>query len=396
MYQYKLNPMTGQFNLVKDSLDLGSAFQGVYSGAVGYLEGQAVSEGGRLYVCIQAGTGQHPATAPDYWNALEIQGPPGMQGPQGPQGPQGLTGSQGAPGETGLQGPQGVPGPQGAVGPQGPQGQIGAQGAAGPQGPQGSVGPQGPAGADGNGGPLTTTQMAGLTGAHFQQLTTTALSAMTTTQVAALGAALPHTALSTTQMASLTSTTMAAMTTTAIAGLDHSKLGGVSVHTVSVPAGATIARITNGPSSGSVETSTHKVMIKTVDFDATATEYAQFSIKMPTGWNAGTVTAQFVWSHAATTTNFGVTFGLQAMALSDNESIDTAFGTAVTVDDTGGTTDRVYHSAVSAAITIGNAPSVGDWVAFQVYRDVAAANDTMAIDARLHAVNVTYSSAVTD
>jgi hypothetical protein len=41
-------------------------------------------------------------------------------------------------------------------------------------------------------------------------------------------------------------------------------------------------------------------------------EYAQFSIAMPKSWNEGTLTFAPVWSHPATTTNFGVVFDLQA------------------------------------------------------------------------------------
>ncbi|MBF0339391.1 MAG: hypothetical protein HQL95_00330 [Magnetococcales bacterium] len=121
-----------------------------------------------------------------------------------------------------------------------------------------------------------------------------------------------------------------------------------------VPAAAMASRATNGPSSGSVETSTNKVMLKTLDFDTATVEYAQFSVQMPKGWNAATVTFQAVWSHAATATNFGVTWGLQAVAMSDDDASDTAFGTGATVDDAGGTTDDHYHSPISSAITIGN------------------------------------------
>ncbi|MBF0191987.1 MAG: tail fiber domain-containing protein [Magnetococcales bacterium] len=168
MYQYKLNPMTGQFNLVKDSLDLGSAYRGVYGAGVSYSVGQVVSVQGGLYVCLQGGSGHEPLTSPDFWDALELQGPTGNPGPQGPQGPigangpqgvagpQGLPGEPGAPGDAGPPGPQGIPGetgPQGLQGPQGPQGVVGDAGPPGPQGIPGETGPQGLQGPQGPQGP---------------------------------------------------------------------------------------------------------------------------------------------------------------------------------------------------------------------------------------------------
>lgn len=158
-----------------------------------------------------------------------------------------------------------------------------------------------------------------------------------------------------------------------------------------VPAAAMTARITNGAAIGLVETTTNKVMISTLDFDASTQEFAQFSVRMPKSWDEGTVTFVPVWSHASTTTNFGVVWGLQGVALSNDDAADAAFGTAQTSTDTGGTTNDIYQGPESSAITIGNSPAEGDLVVFQVYRDPANGSDTMAIDARLHGVLVLYT-----
>lgn len=154
-----------------------------------------------------------------------------------------------------------------------------------------------------------------------------------------------------------------------------------------IPAGAMIARETNGAAPGTVETSVNKVMIQTMDFDNATDEFVQFTVKMPKSWNAGTVTAIFAWSHATTTTNFGVRFFIQGVALSNDDAMDTAFGTAVGhTADTGGTTDKLYSTAETAAVTIGNSPAKEDYTVFQIYRDVSDAGDTLAVDARLHGV----------
>jgi hypothetical protein len=171
----------------------------------------------------------------------------------------------------------------------------------------------------------------------------------------------------------------------------------VGKHTIWVPAGAMVTRTTNGAAAGTVETSTNKVMLKTLDFDATTQEFAQFAVRMPKSWDESTLSFQAVWSHAATTTNFGVVWGLEAVGLSDDDAADTAFGTAQTVTDTGGTTNDVYISPESSALTVGNSPSEGDWVVFQVKRVPSDGSDTMAIDARLHGISLFYTTnAVTD
>jgi len=166
----------------------------------------------------------------------------------------------------------------------------------------------------------------------------------------------------------------------------------VGKQTLWIPAGAMIARVTNGPSAGAIELATNRIMLQTLDFDAAAAENAQFAIRMPKSWDEGTVTFAAVWSHATTTVNFGAVWGLRAMARSDNEAMDTAMGTGVTVTDTGGTTSNGYITAESAAITIGSTPTELDLVVFEVYRDATNGADTMAIDARLHGVHVYFAT----
>lgn len=165
---------------------------------------------------------------------------------------------------------------------------------------------------------------------------------------------------------------------------------GAGTQTLFVPAAAMIPRTTNGAGSTSGETSTNKVMRYSRDFDASTEEYAQFAVRMPKGWNEGTITATFQWSHASTTTNFGVVWGIQGVAISDDDTLEVAFGTAQTVTDTGGTTDDLYQTAATSAVTIAGTPQAGDYVIFQVYRKAADAADTMAIDARLHGVTIFY------
>lgn len=132
--------------------------------------------------------------------------------------------------------------------------------------------------------------------------------------------------------------------------------------------------------------------IQTLDFDASTEEYCQFSIPMPESWDEGTVTFVPIWSHASTSTNFGVVWSLQAVAVSNDDAIAVAFGTAQTSTDTGGTTNDVYVGSESSAITIAGTPAAGDTVFFRLSRVTGNGSDTMAIDARLHGIRLYFTT----
>jgi len=173
-------------------------------------------------------------------------------------------------------------------------------------------------------------------------------------------------------------------------GTDVLAQGDTSIgkHAIPVPSTAMYSATTNGAEVGSSETSVNAVMIKTFDFDKDTDEYVQFQIPMPSSWDEGTVTAKFYWSHPATATNFGVSWAIQGLSLGNSDALDSAFGTAIVVDDTGGTTDDIFVSDESAAVTISGTPAASDIVIFRIFRDVSDANDDLAVDARLHSITL--------
>lgn len=160
-------------------------------------------------------------------------------------------------------------------------------------------------------------------------------------------------------------------------------------HTIWVPAAAMTPRTTSGAASGTVESATNKIMRKTLDFDAAATEYAQFAIAMPKSWNEGTVSFQTLWTAASG--SGGVVWGLQAVAVGDGDGLDAAFGTAQTVADTLISAGALCQTAESAAVTVAGSPAENDLVIFQLYRAVADAADTAAVDAALLGVRLFYT-----
>jgi hypothetical protein len=158
-------------------------------------------------------------------------------------------------------------------------------------------------------------------------------------------------------------------------------------HAIAIAAGSMRPSVSGGCADlAGVASASNQPDIVTLDFDASTQEYAQFSIAMPKSWNEGTVTFQPVWSHASTATNFGVVWDLQAVAISDDDAIAVAFGTAQTSTDAGGTTNDLYIGPESSAITIAGTPAASDVVFFRISRVTGNGSDTMAIDARLHGI----------
>lgn len=161
---------------------------------------------------------------------------------------------------------------------------------------------------------------------------------------------------------------------------------------LSVADGEIYTRTTNGAAANTRELTTNKNMIKSLDFDATTQEFAQFMLKMSSKWDLGTMSARFVWSHSATTVNFGVRVGLQLVAISNDDSEDAAYGTGQAVTDTGGTTNDIYVTDETAAITVSGSPTADDLLLGQIYRDPAHAGDTNVADMRLIGMQLFYTT----
>ena len=181
---------------------------------------------------------------------------------------------------------------------------------------------------------------------------------------------------------------------TASGALTNLAARGQGTETIWVPANAMIARTTNGAASGTTESTTNKVMSKTLDFDTTTQEFAQFTVRFPKSWNNGTVTFAPYWTAASG--SGGVVFGLAGVALSNDDAIDTAYGTAQTSTDTLITALDVHVGPTSAAITIAGTPATADWVSFQINRTVSDGSDTLGVDALLMGVALFFTTNAVD
>lgn len=148
---------------------------------------------------------------------------------------------------------------------------------------------------------------------------------------------------------------------------------------------------TSGGCSALTDNTVSGFQIQSLDFDAAGDEIASFVWKFPNGWNNGTITVKFHWSHAATATNFVVRWVIGAQAVGDGETMANIETAQQAVNDTGGNTNYLYISDATSALTIANTPADGDLVLFNVTRNGSSGADTLAIDARLHGVELFYT-----
>ena len=169
----------------------------------------------------------------------------------------------------------------------------------------------------------------------------------------------------------------------------------VGKQTMWVPATAMNPTVSNGCSAiTAVETTSGRPDLQVLDFDKDSDEFAQFSVAFPKLWNAGTVTFQVYWAGIAATTD--VDWMVDAVAISNNTTIDVAYGTAVVVTDNAqGAVEELNVSAESGAVTIAGSPGDDEVVFFRIGRDVSG--DAMAGDARLLGVKIFFTTdALTD
>ena len=131
--------------------------------------------------------------------------------------------------------------------------------------------------------------------------------------------------------------------------------------------------------------------MKVLDFDPSSDEHAQFSVAFPKSWNEGTITFKAYFTVTGTNTG-DVAWGLAGVAIADNDSINTAFGTTVvaTAKAHSGTSNDLNITAESGAVTIAGSPAAGEQVFFQIMRDVSA--DDQSGDARLLGVQLFFTT----
>ena len=163
--------------------------------------------------------------------------------------------------------------------------------------------------------------------------------------------------------------------------------------TIFVPASAMTPTASNGCSSlTTVETTAGRPDMNVLDFGSSSDTHAQFQVAFPKSWNEGTVSFKAYWTVSSAVTT-GVAWGLQGVAVSDNDTIDVAYGSTVVVtDDALNTTEDLCVTDESSSVTIAGTPAAEDMVFFRVFRDVSDANDDMTQDARLIGIKLFFTT----
>jgi hypothetical protein len=130
-----------------------------------------------------------------------------------------------------------------------------------------------------------------------------------------------------------------------------------------------------------------------LSFDNTTEQSVYFAFQ-PLAYGSGNITLRILW-YAATATTGGVTFGASLAAITpdtDTQDVETdSFATEVTADDSHlGTTAKRIHEAT---LTLNQLDSVsaGDWCMLKLARKPGNTNDTMADDALVVGIEMTYS-----
>ena len=161
--------------------------------------------------------------------------------------------------------------------------------------------------------------------------------------------------------------------------------------TITLMPGALKPTTTSGcASSATVEAATNDIDYDVLDFDASSDEFAFVNFAMPDSWDGGVVQFRVFWTNAGGGSAETVDWTLEGRSLADDDAIDQATGTAVTVTDTWIAQGDMHVSAWSGDVTITGA-GAGEYVHLEVGRDVS--EDDLTGDARLMAIQIRYKQA---
>jgi hypothetical protein len=161
--------------------------------------------------------------------------------------------------------------------------------------------------------------------------------------------------------------------------------------TIWIPAAAMYPESTNGCADLTQVELANGPELKCLDFDKSSDEFAQFTIAFPKSWNEGTITFKAYFT--ATSTDSGdVVWSLAGGSFSDNDDLNTAFGTAVaaTAKAHSGTSNDLDVTAESGNVTIAGSPAAEDLCFFRIFRDVSA--DDLDADARLLGIKLFFTT----
>jgi hypothetical protein len=160
-----------------------------------------------------------------------------------------------------------------------------------------------------------------------------------------------------------------------------------------IPASAWIPRTTAGCGINSLESSTNKINYDVLEFDPGAIEYAQAMTTMPSNWDGLTVNAAFYWTVTSGFSGSGsVVWQMAGRSYADQSAIDQVVSAAKSTTDAFTTGDYVHVSPLVTGITLEGLNSTGNPVVYEISRKATDASDTLAVDARLLGIQISYNT----
>jgi hypothetical protein len=144
------------------------------------------------------------------------------------------------------------------------------------------------------------------------------------------------------------------------------------LETLYIPAGYMTPSETAGASTDTVEYGTndltHDVMVFPGD---TADSSAEFNVRLPENWNAGTVKFKLDWmtGHADANVDEAVGFTIAGRAFNDDDAMDQALGTAEDLIDYVTADDDLQTSPACDELTVAGSPAGGSLLHFKLTRN---------------------------
>ena len=124
-------------------------------------------------------------------------------------------------------------------------------------------------------------------------------------------------------------------------------------------------------------------------FGNTADQYAAFDFATPPNWDAAaTITARFRWLPTGGSAGDTAIWGIRMVCIRNDDVLDTAMGSAVTVTDTVTATTDLHISDFTTAITPGGTLGAGGHMFCEVYRSVS---DTLASTVNLVGIDIVFT-----
>jgi hypothetical protein len=181
---------------------------------------------------------------------------------------------------------------------------------------------------------------------------------------------------------------------TGVVQSNGSALAVTGKQTIWVPATAMYATTTNGCADiDQTELTAGQPELKTLDFDPSSDENAQFTIAFPKAWDPSQLIMYQVFWTANSTNTGNCIWNLKGVGIADNDAIDTAFGTAVAITDAhSGTANDLNVTAQSGSVTIAGSPAADEDVFFNISRDADNGSDTFTGDAKLLGIKIFFAT----